>query len=89
MDPLSTKIIGSLVAMLLSVVAYEAHRLRGELVKVARRQKHQENVQKEFIRTMFNLLAQLYPDQAKVITYEMQRFFLKNDVDYDVEFSNT
>ena len=31
----------------------------------------------EFIRTMFNLMAKLYPDQAPVITYEMQRFFLK------------
>jgi hypothetical protein len=78
MDDLAIKLIGVLIAILLSILAYETHRLLGEIKAVVLRQKQQRRELKDFIRTMFTLMARLYPDKAELITKEMQRFLLSD-----------
>ena len=76
MNDLSSKIIGVLLTIVVSLFAFEMHRLLGALRNVVRRQKEQRLEMKAFIRTMFTLMARLYPEKAELITKEMQKFFL-------------
>ena len=58
------------------MLANESRRLVNEMRKLAAKQKNQERQQRKFIRTMFNLLAKLYPERADTITDEMQEFYV-------------
>jgi hypothetical protein len=76
---LSGKIIGVLLAVVMALLANESRRLVNEVRKITKRQRESEFEQRRFIRTMFALLARLYPDKAEVITEEMTNFYWKPD----------
>jgi hypothetical protein len=78
MDQLSSKIIGVLLAFVISILAYEVNRLLREIRKVVRRQNNLRADMKEFIRTIFTLMARLYPEKGELINREMQRFLLNS-----------
>lgn len=75
---LASKIIAVLLTIVLGLLANESRRLLNEVRQISRRQDAAERRQRKFVRTIFNLLAKLYPERAETITDQAQEFYMSD-----------